>query len=99
MLGKYLDCSTGHVTEKDDLLLRVEHHEDCGPISVARYSCGIVVFLPFAEELEDELKKIKEWGYSADLVALVRHAASKEASIIVLDRDGQVIDGLHINNW
>lgn len=99
MIGKYLDCTTGHITKKDDLLLQAEYRAADGPVSVGRYLYGMIIFLPFKEEIEDELKKIKEWGYSDDFISLIKYASSKETTLLILDRDGQVIDGLNVNDW
>ena len=99
MTKKYLECSTEHITEADDAMLRWDHANGNSPLTIARYEFGLIVFLPFSELIDVEIEGVKKHGYSEDMVNLVRYAASEEASLLVLDRDGPIIDGLHINDW
>ena len=100
MIGKYLDCSTSHITEDDSIILKGDYLNDgFVPISVAKYGYGFIIFLPDLSQIEEDLKEVIDRGYSTDFIALIRYANQQGATLIVLDRDGSSIPGLNNNDW
>lgn len=100
MTGKYLDCSTAHITEEDSIILKEDYRNDgFVPISVANYIYGFIIFLPDLSQIEKDLEEIIKRGYSTDFIALMRYANQQGATLVVLDQDGSMIPGLHINDW
>lgn len=89
---RVLDCSTGHITAKDNKLLR----EDRSPIIVAHdYEFGYFVYVP--EDIDEE--GILAEGFSPSFVKLMKEAKTGRFDYIMLDRDGIQYDELEIFDW
>ncbi len=95
---KYLDCSTGHVTEKDMKLL--EDSTPDLPMMTAVYPEGAwVSSLHYAEEAEAEEDELKQLGFSGAFLQVLAFAREKGCKYVCLDRDAEIYDELEQFEW
>jgi hypothetical protein len=85
-IEKYMDASTCFITENDNALL-----EECSmftcPITVYGYDYGCFVIIdPELEEGFDE--EMREFGFSAEFIELVKFAQRQDCGFLRLDCDG-----------
>lgn len=98
-VGKFIDVSTGHITEKDDELLDIDCEAKLPAAIVFRKDYhGYFVHVPHGdvEEFEQGLRRT---GYSEEFIRLIQLARSEGASLLCLDADGSSSDKLPSFDW
>jgi hypothetical protein len=87
MVQKYLDLSTGHVSNDTALWL------DSQPSSIIMYPKGEYGWFVYAasEEYDDDTPK--------DLIACIDHAKALDCTWIMFDADGELIEELPEYEW
>ena len=91
---KVFDASTGHITKKDDELLK--DNSNFHPLIVYPYECGyfVYVFYPEPEDLQRHLESMKEYGFSQEFINLFEIATKSGSKFLCLDCDGPVYTDL-----
>lgn len=95
---KYLDASTGHITERDSSVLQDNH--DLG-IRVLPDEYGFFISLAAFkdEETKKEVTRRASEVLSYAFFQLVEYAVENGCDYINLDRDADLIDGLPSFDW
>ena len=88
-----LECSTAHISQCDSEMLTGEAPK--APV-LAEYEYGYFLFIPEEQDWEDEMSEV---GYSTEIIELIKYAKKKGASILRLDRDAEIIEGLRTFSW
>ena len=89
---KYLDISTGHITEKTNNLLMDNKDNEQFPLVVLWTGYGFMINVPYnIDELERELP--------SDLISCLGFAKKHNCYWIVFDCDAEVIDELEQFEW
>ncbi len=91
-----LDCSTGHITEKDDTLLRRLATDDAQAVDGVRVTKMSYGWLVIFEETEPQ---DGEDRLSPAFWKLRRFAKDRGFDWVNLDRDGSTIFGLETFDW
>ncbi len=87
---KYMDVSTGHITEHDKDLLETED-EPCGTVLIAKYPEGFILSIGEKELIEDH--------FSPEFHAILDYARKQGCSIFRLDADGMVFPDFPTFDW
>lgn len=88
MILRYLDASTGHLTQKTLNSLNSEDY----PYSY-QYDEGVFISVPENDDPEAFEKLPK------DLRKLLKYAWKNDVQLIRLDRDAEVVDELPVYEW
>lgn len=97
---KYLDCSTAHITQRDNALLaNIAGNPDSHGLRVMDYGEGFIFFVPGKDFLEDYIKEARDEGLSKYFTALIKHASKKGCYKLVIDCDGDDLRGFKKHNW
>lgn len=91
-LYRYLDASTGHITQQDNQLM-VDLTEL--PFRYAPNEYGYIVWI--SDELTRE--ELEDSPISDDFTQLILYAKAVGCGILNLDMDGEQYKTLHLNNW
>src|SRR6266852_6109698 len=87
----YWDVSTAHITRQDARILAEYSHGNEAQLVVHRYEEGF--FIPVLEDcLADE-------KLSQDFIWLYRMAQENGISMLRLDRDAEIVEGLPVHEW
>lgn len=89
---KYLDLSTAHITYGDNMRLT-----SGGGVGVrcCSHDHGFIVFINSEYARED----IEASGLSIDFLNVYLYAIKNGCDLVNFDSDGEIIDGLAVNNW
>lgn len=94
---KILDISTGHLTKKDNDLLKDEDSMN-NPISSYKFEYGY--FVHVSEDSMEELTPIiKSAGYSDEFLIILSKAKELKCSYIKFDSDGFLYTDLNSFDW
>jgi hypothetical protein len=101
--GRQLHLSHSHLMEADvETLVEANGNSDLlGYLSDG----GIVLHVDFYGDdqrpltLANAVQKLRDEGYTAELLDLVRHAGNQGAGTLLLDADGPVCDELPIGDY
>jgi len=86
-IAALFDVSMGHITGKDDELLQESKDPSTNPeLIVYAYPEGYFVFVP--DDIKDHKDKLKEEGYSKELIHLLILAHQHDCIFLRLDADG-----------
>lgn len=100
-IGKFLDCSTCHITSSDALMLKNDARirgEDC--LIVYAYAEGFFVHVNHDMELfVEQMRRLAARNYSNALDHLLRLARSLDCWFLRLDADGAAYEGLETFEW
>ena len=92
------EASTGHVTQQDNKLLGEAGDTEC-PLVVYEYEYGYFIYCGEKDEIEDLCKAAEMYGFSEDLVNLVRATCMQNAKYLQLDGEGREYGGLPVHEW
>lgn len=95
---KYLDLSTGHLTEFDNGTLRSVDPNADAPL-VRPYEYGYWVWVPDREDLEVYLTAYTEYGFSSAFCTVLRYARENACDWINFDRDAEPCPDLVTFKW
>lgn len=90
LIEKYLDCSTGHITWEDSMLLP----RDFSPLTSYSYNFGMFVFTK-----EVPRKDALKFGFSETLLDILEAGALQDCVFIRFDGDGMEYDELPTFEW
>lgn len=96
---KCLDVSTAHITEKDNELLGQEDLAVNAAISAYGYEYGFYVYSSDGATSEADFARMKEAGFSEELLNLIRIAYERGCKFLTLDRDGPIYNDLPQFDW
>ncbi len=95
MIGRYLDCSTAHITKNDDALLT-----EGVDIRYDKHAYGYWIYVVCAEDDDGEnVAVMQEYGFSKGFIELHQFAQKHRCGWIKLDRDGCDIPELKQFDW
>lgn len=96
-----LECSTAHMTQRDDqLLMRLCQNPDNAPMLVGYTGVGYFVRLTSLGDLHSEFREECETtGLSTDFIDFCTWAHSQGMATILFDRDAPRIDGQPAFEW
>jgi len=89
-----LDVSTGHISLETAIFLQRETENYNAPQIIVYEKGEYGFFIPVIPEAFEEYEQLPD-----DLMALLNFALSRGVSWIMLDRDGDTIEGLTYNEW
>lgn len=96
-----LDISTGHLTKRDNELLKQASKGDFtaaqNPIVSYEYEYGYFVFVPPKDE--GTAKSARKYGYSEQFTNILNRARALKCKYIQYDGDGIQYDDLKTYNW
>jgi hypothetical protein len=100
VLVTVLDISTGHITKKDDRLIKEAANEEnvLTPIITYDYAEGYFVYVP-SDDLKVHLDRCKRHGMSAQFCKILRLAAARGIKYVQFDCDGTPYNDLKTYNW
>lgn len=93
-----IDISTGHLSLSDKTKLE-DAHQTNNPVISYTYKFGFLIYVPNSEDEPDQLKQIKEYGYSDQFISLIKKGQEINASHIRFDADGVIYDDLKSFEW
>lgn len=94
LIEKYMDCSTGHITWEDNVLLPMDY----SPLTCYTYNFGVFVFTHVDDRnvpKEDALK----FGFSKALIEILEIGSQQECNFIRFDCDGKGYEELPTFEW
>jgi hypothetical protein len=98
VIGKYLDISTKHISKKDSHLL--DRTVGSNPLIVIKYDEGYFVHVDSETKyFHQTLTEARKFGYSKDLITILRWARSKKCWFVRLDADGTTYSDLPTFEW
>jgi len=92
---KYMDLSTGHITEWDDHMIEM----DTRGLVFASHRYGYFVWVPEKEDQEAYFKSILKLGYSEALCNVLRYAREHGCNWVNFDSDAFVCEDLPTHDW
>jgi len=95
-ITKNFDCSTAHITSKDNSNLKFEPFKPNAPLIIYPYKEGYFVYVPQID-FEQALNTLTE--YSVGFKHLLRLAHNHECKFLHLDRDGETYEDLPTFDW
>ena len=91
----FFDASTGHITQKDDELIK-----NCEfPLSAYEYECGYFIFSGVTSTDEAEVDRLREFGMSEAFIRIWKRAAELDCWYLRLDCDGIFHDDFETFDW
>jgi len=87
----YWDVSTAHITRQDSRILAEYSQGNEAGLIVHRYEEGF--FIPVLEE------RLTDARLSQDFIRLYRMAQENGISMLRLDRDAEIVEGLPVHEW
>lgn len=98
-ITKNMDCSTAHITYKDNVFLMLHSHNPSAPLIIYPFEAGFFVYVPQID-FEQTLNKLKESKeYSMEFRNLLCIAHDKDCKFLHLDRDGETYKDLPTFDW
>lgn len=100
-INKVLDCSTAHITNNDNNLLKEasEAPKDSvnqNPIIAHEYEYGFLVYVPEDKDIRESALK---YGYSKEFTNLIDKARELDCKYLQLDSDGVTYNNIFRFNW
>lgn len=92
-IGKFLDCSTGHIKWEDSKLLPLVY----SPLSCYSYEYGMFVHTCIGSELPEE--PALKFGFSQALLDVLKIGAHHQCNFIKFDADGMEYPELPSFEW
>jgi hypothetical protein len=91
-----VELATAHITQKDANIL-----ESLGAagLPVDRHDYGFYIPISWTETLTTLGMEIKGMGGSSALVNILNLCVKQKASLLVLDRDATIVEGLEVFDW
>jgi hypothetical protein len=99
IITKNFDCSTGHITAKDNKLLKKAVKDPEAPIIVYEYPEGYFVYVPTSKDELAEVPAIKTYGLSDAFINLLLEAARLDCKYLQLDADAMEYENLPTFEW
>jgi len=97
---KVFDASTGHITKKDDELLKAQVKDSFHPLIIYPYDCGCFVYVLYGpKDLQEHMDSMKEYGFSHDFITLFAIAAFSGSKFLCLDCDGPTYSDIPFFKW
>jgi len=90
----FLDVSTGHITRKDDLIVKTVEF----PLGVYEYDCGYFIHTGCGI-LEDEEEELREAEMSEAFIKVWKHARELECWFVRFDSDGTEFKEFETFTW
>lgn len=93
----YADVSTSHITQNDMELLAVA---SVIPLPTAPLVCTYPsgAFL-YSSEFPLDRRALRGAGYSGSFIQVLRYARDNDCTLVRLDADGAIIEGLDHHEW
>ena len=89
----YLHASTDHITEQDSYVL-TDISRRSWPMTVAQYRKMFIIPVPPSMLFYKYEAAWREVGLSDSFISLMRYAQEQEATMVMLDADGEIIGEL-----
>jgi len=88
-INKVLDCSTAHITNNDNNLLKEASKDSVNqnPVIAYEYEYGFLVYVPEDKDIRESALK---YGYSKEFTNLIDKARELNCKYLQLDGDGIV---------
>lgn len=96
VIDKIFDASTGHITKKDSELLLNNKKYGLYPLIVYTYPEGFFVYALLDSE---NLIATRNFGFSRELINLIKIAKKNKCKFLCLDADGTTYKELPIFDW
>ncbi len=94
---KHIECSTAHITCHDDILLTKWCTELKTLLSYSFHTYGYIIVIE--ESLPEGFNKLLSLGFSKSFITLLEYAIDHKCTLLVLDRDADIIPNLPTNEW
>lgn len=97
---KVFDASTGHITKKDDELLKGFDDDPMHPCIIYSYAEGYFIFVFYDKDsLSEKKEELKEFGFSQEFVNLFEIASKAGCKFLNLDCDGPAYSDIPTFTW
>lgn len=90
MIGKFLEISTEHISEKS-----AKNFEKSRPSFIHQYKYGFYIMMPKLESVVDFMRGL----LPDDVVGLMKYAWENDIQMIILDGDAEIVNDLPVYEW
>ncbi len=97
MITSNFDCSTTHITKKDDE--RIKASVDSNEIDIIAYPYAEGYFIFVSEDEEGQERTMRAVGYSNAFINLVTRARKNGCKYLQLDCDGTIYEQFPTFDW
>lgn len=87
MIGKFLEISTAHISEKSAKILE----KDCPPF-IRQYESGFFITIP-SEDIIDDV------ALPDEVINIIKYAWKNDIQMIILDCDAEIVEDIPVYEW
>lgn len=95
------DCSTGHITKKDDELIKKSRKDPEHPLIVYFYKEGYFIFCYYEDhtDMKEKIEELEKYGFSKEFIHIFSVSRNLFCKYLQLDCDGTTYEELPTFNW